>query len=232
MEIRAYSFFTPCRTLAASAALLLLAAASVPHVSAQGNLFVNGDFSLGNVDFQTEYTNNQVNPSPGQYAIGTNANTYSGAWASFGDHTTGTGNMLIADASTTSDTYVWQETLTGLVPGTTYTFTAYLATNNPGSPDPADIQLAEDGTLLGSALTLPTTAGQFVPLTTTFKATSPTGTFQVFDDNTDYAYNDFSLDDLSLAVPGSVPEPSTWAVMLAGASLLVLAQRLRRRSAV
>ena len=84
-------------------ALLLCA---VP-VSANGpNLIVNGDFEAENTGFTTEYT--YLDPAvtgpwtlgpPYMYTVGTDPHLYHSAWASFGDHTTGTGKMMIVNGS-------------------------------------------------------------------------------------------------------------------------------------
>ena len=86
------------------------------------NLVENGDFEAGNIGFDTDYTYlDPANTGPWtlgpefMYTIGTNPGLYHSAWLpGFGDHTTGTSNMMIVNG-TPSDTdpkaLVWGQTV-------------------------------------------------------------------------------------------------------------------------
>jgi hypothetical protein len=98
-------------------ALLLYA---VPVSAAGPNLIVNGDFEAGNTGFTTQYT--YLDPSntgpwtlgpPYMYTVGTNPHLYQSAWTSFGDHTTGTGKMMIVNGTTSEPPkLVWGQDVT------------------------------------------------------------------------------------------------------------------------
>jgi hypothetical protein len=86
--------------------LVMVFAMSTPAYAVSGNLITNGDFEAGNTGFTTEY--NYLNPSNTGtwtlgpeylYTIGTNPNLYHSAWASFGDHTSGFGKMMIVNGT-------------------------------------------------------------------------------------------------------------------------------------
>lgn len=86
--------------------LAMLFSLTTPVYAVTGDLITNGDFEAGNTGFTTEY--NYLNPSitgtwtlgpEYLYTIGTNPNLYHNAWTSFGDHTTGTGKMMIVNGT-------------------------------------------------------------------------------------------------------------------------------------
>ena len=62
------------------------------------NLLTNGDFSAGNTGFTSQYTYSPGNLlHEGTYTVDNNPHNDSIYGASFGDHTTGKGLMLIAN---------------------------------------------------------------------------------------------------------------------------------------
>ena len=63
-----------------------------------GNLIVNGDFSAGNTGFQSQYTYNATSVvNETVYTVGPNPADFSPYVASFGDHTSGSGLMMIVN---------------------------------------------------------------------------------------------------------------------------------------
>ena len=131
-----------CRVAAAS-----IAAMAVLCGHAMANLVYNGDFSAGNVGFDTQYGYAAL-PAETQYAIGTNpadASQYYGCggncWASF-SAPNGSGDMMIVNGADVtnpdgSNLSVWSQTVTGLHANTNYQFTAYAAdidVSNPFGP--------------------------------------------------------------------------------------------------
>ncbi|MFQ3577132.1 MAG: hypothetical protein SNJ77_11920 [Cytophagales bacterium] len=99
-------------------------------VSSGTEFIVNGNFSAGNVGFTTDFT---FFPGPGtlgqdQYAITTNPNNFnSGFFRNMGDHTTGTGNMLIFDFANNGINDAVYRTTVPVVTGQTYFFSAWFA---------------------------------------------------------------------------------------------------------
>ena len=93
------------------------------------NLIVNGDFSSGNSGFTSDYT--YVNTTggsalwnEGRYAVGTSPSNYHSNFINHGDHTTGTGLMLIANGSPNHRDYVWKQRVI-VEKGKTYEFSAW-----------------------------------------------------------------------------------------------------------
>ncbi|HNB82261.1 MAG TPA: hypothetical protein PLP14_09205, partial [Chitinophagaceae bacterium] len=96
------------------------------------NLIPNGDFSQGNTLFSSSYVYGTGGPwgllsNEGQYAIATNPNSTHINFASFGDHTTGTGNMMVVNGAGTPNVNIWCETI-NVNPNTWYDFSAWGAT--------------------------------------------------------------------------------------------------------
>lgn len=87
-------------------AIAVFVAMVLPVSAVSPNLIVNGNFEAGNTGFFTEYS--YLNPANTgtwtlgpeyMYTVGTDPNLYHSAWASFGDHTSGTGKMMIVNGT-------------------------------------------------------------------------------------------------------------------------------------
>ena len=117
---------------------LTLGLAMAGSVGANGsNLIVNGDFESGNTGFGTEYSYlDPSNTGPWTlgpeylYTVSTDPSLYHSAWSSFGDHTSGTGKMMIVNG--TWDDYtpdynaiVWEQTVDPLECVEVYPVTSY-----------------------------------------------------------------------------------------------------------
>lgn len=217
------------RAMTGNGGLALLCSASLLVFAwsgaARANLVTNGDFSAGNTGFSSDYTYGNVSPA-NTYVIGTNPSTAPGAygdWGNFGDHTTGTGNMLIANGGSGR---VWYETIT-VVPNTAYTFEFFVADVDDSSSSEAQLQAGANGSGIGSAVTT-TTVGAWIKGTATWNSGAATSAvFSLADLNTAPGWNDFALDDISLTA--TVPEPGGVALFLA--SLAMLGIVLTRRHA-
>lgn len=200
------------------------------------NLVINGDFEAGNTGFISDYIYAGVagTPSPtsgnpntlwdeGTYSVGTDPFSFHSSWTSFGDHTTGTGNMLLVNGAADPVT-VWQGTLSSpLVVGQTYEFSAWVANLYPPPvgvgttpTEPAQLQFSVGGNTIGSIYTAPG-VGVWSEFTATFVAgVEPVA---VLDLQTAPNGNDFALDDISII---TVPEPGMLALAgLSGLSLLL-----------
>ena len=208
------------------------------------NLVINGDFGVGNIGFTSGYIYAGVagTPAPisgnantlwdeGTYSVGTDPFSFHSSWTSFGDHTTGTGNMLIVNGDA-NPVNVWQGTLSSpLVAGQTYEFSAWVANLYPPpvglgtTPiNPAQLQFSVGGSTIGSIYTAPG-VGVWSEFTATFVAgIEPVA---VLDLQTAPNGNDFALDDISII---AVPEPGTLA-LFAGSGLLALFGWRRSRKA-
>jgi hypothetical protein len=187
------------------------------RLSAQ-NLVANGDFSLGNTGFASDYNFTSINTSQNQYTVSSNPNTWNGAFLSpptWFDHSPSTDNLsLLVNGSVTAGEDVWRESLVGLTPNTNYTLSAWATNLSPGNaPNPVLLQFFVNGTAVGSQFTV----GPGAPNWQQFAAlwnpgASTTATISIRDANTALEPNDFALDDISVV---GIPEPSpAWLVIV------------------
>jgi len=183
--------------------LICVASLLVVAGTASANLIVNGDFELGNVGFASgyEYTaapgglgTGGEGGGAGKYGVGTSANFFHSAFTTVGDHTTGSGNMMVVNGSLMAGKTVWAGTVTPLMIGTTYQFSAWVMNVYPDSP--AHLQFSFGGNTLGSPI-IPTGNGVWQQFTANFVATINQSS-GLIDLNVDSFGNDFALDDISL----------------------------------
>ena len=172
------------------------------------NLLANGDFSKGAVGFATGYDKGDNSLVPADsYVVGTDPHKYHFAGADFGDHTTGSGKMLIINGSPLAATTVWRESV-NVVKGVAYDFNGWAAswaTNGIAGGDisPAQVQVTIDGKVI-SATTLPTNTGQWTSLANSWLATSSRATITITDLNTSVSGNDSAYDDFSFSALASI----------------------------
>lgn len=219
---------------------LLIGVGALTASQALAQTIINGNFESGNTGFTSDYTyiapgsqNPPDAPDPsgfdyalwdaGTYSVGTNPHSFHASWASFGDHTTGTGNMLIVNGAASPVT-IWQGTLSSaLISGMTYEFSAWVANlypPNQGPVAPAQLNFSVGGNAIGTTYTAPDVA-VWHQFTATFVAGN--APVAVLDLNTAANGNDFALDDISLT---AVPEPTSLVLTgLGGLGVLLLRRR-------
>lgn len=171
-------------------------------VSITGGLVTNGDFSAGNTAFVSNYilgTGGSYGAlsNPGTYSVTTNANLAHTNFYSFGDHTSGTGNMLVCNGSSNANDIVWSQTIT-VTPNTSYNFSTWVAsTENTTSTAAAQLQFSINGSLIGPVFTAPLTGGVWSNFFVNWNSgTSTTAVITIVDQNISGGANDFALDDI------------------------------------
>ena len=178
-----------------SANYLLTVQAVTPY-----NLITNGDFSLGDTVFNSDYIYGTggsfgLLSLEAQYAIATNPSSTHINFASFGDHTTGTGNMMVVNGASLANVNIWCQTI-NVNPNTFYDFSAWGATCV--SSNPAILQFSINGTLIGTPLALPLATGVWTQFHATwFSGPNTTITICITDQATAVSGNDFAIDDIS-----------------------------------
>jgi gliding motility-associated-like protein len=172
-------------------------------VSSPVNLIQNSDFSQGNTLFVTEYTQ-VADPNPFGVQASYDVVTSPGAWfAPFctgGDHTTGSGNLMVFDGATdpTGNVIAWsnQNPVT-VAPNTNYTFSYYVASVSPENP--ARLEVTINGVSQGSPVTAPGATCLWNQVSYDWNSGSnTTANFAIYDRNAASGGNDFALDDITL----------------------------------
>lgn len=165
--------------------------------TAAQNLIVNGDFTAGNSGFTSNY-GYQTNLVPEtKYYVGTNPRDHHASWASFGDHTTGSGKMMIVNGDTVIGSLVWKQTNVSVATNTSYDFTVWAASSYPTNPTVLDVYI--NNVLVGT-INCTATTGQWVKeLSLWNSGSSNLATIEIKNRNSDFNGNDFVLDDISMA---------------------------------
>jgi gliding motility-associated-like protein len=172
-------------------------------VSSPVNLIENSDFTQGNAAYVTEYLQ-VADPNPfgvqTSYNIVTDPNAWFTAFSSCGDHTSGSGNMMVFDGATNSDANViaWsnQNPVT-VVPNTNYTFSYYVA--SVSADNPARLEVTINGVSQGLPVTAPGTTCLWTQVSYNWNSgANTTANFVIYDRNVADYGNDFALDDITL----------------------------------
>jgi hypothetical protein len=168
------------------------------------NLVVNGDFENGNRGFTTAYTLGDVS-GPGTYNVGPNPSSAAGAygdWCNCGDHTTGSGMMMIVNGANSSSWSIWEETVQ-VSPSTEYRFSYWGAEVDHVSSSLPRLALKINGRVIGSSYfpqNSPDNNGQWKNFTFTWNSgSSHSADLVLVDLNTDASWNDFAIDDISFS---------------------------------
>jgi hypothetical protein len=196
---------------------------------ARADPIVNGDFSAGNAGFVSEYVFSPFDLIPaGVYNVGDDAFNFHPGAASFGDHTTGNGLMLLANGAPQPNTIVWQQTVT-VDAFTNFVFTGWAASwgdfqiGTHTDPSPAVLTFLVNGVPAGAPFTLPASDGEWAQFSVPWSSGPMTSAvLTIVDANLAGFGNDFALDDLAL----EVPEPPGALVGIAALIAAIARRRL------
>lgn len=162
------------------------------------NIITNGSFENGNTGFTSTYAyKTPPNTSEGQYWVSTNAQAWNGGMAACGDHTTGTGNMMLVNGAVAVNASIWCQTVP-VTPNTDYAFSTWVA--SVSSQNPALLQFSINGTLLQQPFQASATNcdwQQFYALWNSGSNTS--ANICIVNQNNVASGNDFVMDDISFS---------------------------------
>lgn len=171
------------------------------------NLVLNGDFENGTTAAANNFTTAYVPgtggtwgllSNPGQYAISTSPNLVHNNFYVCSDHTTGAGNMLIANGASTANTTVWSQTVP-VTPGQGYLFSYWVASvENSSTAALAQLQLFINNTPISVVAVPSTQACVWTQFSGTWVAGNATtnAILKIVNQSTAAAGNDFSIDDI------------------------------------
>lgn len=200
-------------------AVLLLSAALVPFIagSSFAGIIVNGDFELGNQDFATGYIYSPSDTTPPQsYTVGLDPHDTHGSAASYGDHTSGAGNMFILNGADVADITVWAQSVP-VVSGADYVFSYWVS--SWFSTAPAELEVFVNGVSIGTA-TAPSTTGAWMEVSHPWgSGGASVASIEIMNRQLAYSGNDFALDDISLSGP-TIPAPGAILLGTLGTGLV------------
>lgn len=193
--------------------------------SAQANLIVNGDFEAGNTGFSSDYTFVSNNSSAQQYGIVTDPSPFNSNFSSFGDHTSGSGNMMVVNGAASANQIVWEQTVS-VTPDTIFDFSIWVATAVPSNPP--ELEFLVNSASIGS-FTASTTTGIWEEFATTWNSgTATLANITIIETSLQASGNDFALDDIAFSSPSATtPEPGTLLglLVIGGVGLLTKRQK-------
>ncbi len=163
------------------------------------NLIVNGNFESGNTGFTSAYTFMVSGVPAGVYFVGTNPNAWNpGAPTGCGDHTSGSGNMMLINGATVAGVNVWSSETMTVTPNTNYAFSIWIQSVSPLAP--AILQFSINGTVLGNTVNASAATCSWQQFYTTWNSGNNTSaSVSLVNNNTALSGNDFALDDISFA---------------------------------
>ena len=224
-----------------SLALLIASGSASFGVGAQ-NLVTNGNFEGGNTGFTSSYSFAPAgNSTEGQYTVRSNPFPWNGLFISAADHTSGSGLMYVGNGSPTNGSVVWASGPIAVAQNTNYFFEAFVMNVCCSSPFPGNspsiLEFSVAGLTtesLGTATTNLALAGTWEGLSKSWNSGLNTSvSLSLINRNTAAAGNDFAIDDVFLGTTSTVtpvPEPETYALMLAGLGIVGAIARRRRRA--
>ncbi|MBN1598548.1 MAG: hypothetical protein JW894_09660, partial [Bacteroidales bacterium] len=168
-----------------------------PCNTSPAELFTNGDFESGNIGFTSDYLYNPVSGwDEGVYTVTDDPSAWHPHFSACGDATTGSGNMMVINASPVEGTVIWSSGSIAITPNTTYTFSLNLASVHPSNP--ADLIFRINGIELGAIFSASSTTCIWENVGINWNSGSlASTTFEIINKKTIAGGNDFALDNIS-----------------------------------
>lgn len=188
--------------------MLSLVASLILAPAAPVNLITNGNFELGRKWFSTQYAFSKDVQAEGTYVVGTDPKQHHPGAHTFGDHTTGKGQMLIVNGGSFAADSIWQTTVK-VEPNARYEFAGWTtswsmnpADGTASDPAPGRFQMYVDGQRIGAVHKVESKSGVWNRFAITYQspADKPYVVLKIVNTNTSEIGNDFSIDDLSFTL--------------------------------
>jgi gliding motility-associated-like protein len=167
-----------------------------------GNVITNGNFNAGTTGFSSSYVPGKggafgILSAEGTYAVASDPTTQHDHFPFFGDHTSGTGNMMIINGDPSPNASIWCQTVP-VSSNSTYNFSTWVATCVATSNAAvAQLQFSINGSLIGPVFSPPLAPGKWSQFSTTWNSGNVTSaTICIVNQNTVTDGNDFAIDDI------------------------------------
>ncbi|MCB0662099.1 MAG: PKD domain-containing protein, partial [Saprospiraceae bacterium] len=159
------------------------------------NVINNGNFDGGNNGFFSNYVNDQTSLwLEGRYAVGSNPQSFHPNFAPCGDHTTGTGSMMIVNGAGIAGQNVYCQVV-NVNPTSDYVFSIWVA--SVISTSPAVLQFSVNGQLLGGTLNASGATCVWTNFTAVWENPGVSSALIcIVNQNTALSGNDFAIDDV------------------------------------
>jgi gliding motility-associated-like protein len=171
------------------------------------NLISNGNFQGGTTAISNNFTSSYIPgtggtygllSSEGQYAISTSPSLVHNNFMNCGDHTTGNGNMLIANGAAAPNTIVWSQNV-AVIPNTNYAF-SFWQMNALNTTATSDLQLYINNIPISAIVPTNSTACIWEENTGFWNSgTSTSAVLSIVNQSVVGSGNDFAVDDIFFA---------------------------------
>ncbi len=171
------------------------------------NLILNGNFQGGTTALANNFTSSYIPgtggtygllSTEGQYAISTSPSLVHNNFMNCGDHTTGNGNMLIANGAAAPNTIVWSQTV-AVTPNTNYAF-SFWQMNALNTTATSDLQLYINNIPISVIVPTNPTACIWEENTGFWNSgASTTAVLSIVNQSVVGSGNDFAVDDIFFA---------------------------------
>jgi gliding motility-associated-like protein len=156
------------------------------------NMVLNGNFSLGDTDFVSDYYSVKSSNSGAEYYIGPSPSSWLSNLSNCPDHTSGTGNEMVV-AGIGAYVKVWSQTL-AVQPNTNYIFSTWI--QSVSAQTPGILNFSVNGAAIGNPIVAPSSTCNWVQYSTVWNSGDSTNAVISLVSQNQINGSNFALDDI------------------------------------
>ena len=172
-------------------------------------MIINGDFSSGNTGFITNHqflASAPVGGAQNAYGVVANPQAWFNAFTNCGDHTSGTGKMMVVDGATSANSIVWRQNVP-VVNNRVYNLSFWV--QSVVNTNPANIEVFINGVSVGFRLAptdiVCTSPLRWVQFTYAWNSlTNNNANIVLYNRNINSGGNDFAIDDIAFVTTTNI----------------------------